>query len=140
MTDATVTQETPDTRPRSNDAPVLEVDGLKKHFPIKKGIISRTVGHVYAVDGVSFSINQGETLGLVGESGCGKSTLLRLIADQIPPTTGEIVLDGATPPEARVRKEIAWMAQNPALLPASGASKPSPEVVRSSGLPNAKTS
>ena len=52
----------------ASNTPVLKVDGLKKHFPIKKGILSRTVGHVYAVDGVSFQINEGETLGLVGET------------------------------------------------------------------------
>ncbi len=56
-------------------APLLEVTDLKKHFPIRKGILSRTVGHVYAVDGVSFQIGRGETLGVVGESGCGKSTV-----------------------------------------------------------------
>src|SRR5262249_48348678 len=50
--------------------PVLEVADLKKHFPVKKGVIRRTVGHVYAVDGVSFQVGEGETLGLVGESGC----------------------------------------------------------------------
>src|SRR6201981_4212805 len=62
-----------------NRAPVIEVAGLKKHFPVKKGLLRRTAGYVYAVDGVSFSINQGETLGLVGESGCGKSTVARTV-------------------------------------------------------------
>src|ERR1700751_5435625 len=60
-------------------APIIAVDGLKKHFPVKKGLLRRTAGHVYAVDGVSFSINEGETLGLVGESGCGKSTVARTV-------------------------------------------------------------
>ncbi|HVH81640.1 MAG TPA: ATP-binding cassette domain-containing protein, partial [Stellaceae bacterium] len=60
-------------------AKVLDVVALKKHFPVKKGLLRRTVGQVYAVDGVSFSIGEGETLGLVGESGCGKSTVARTV-------------------------------------------------------------
>jgi ABC-type oligopeptide transport system ATPase subunit len=59
--------------------PLLEVDNLKKHFPIHKGVFSRVSGNVYAVDGVSFHIERGETLGLVGESGCGKSTVARTL-------------------------------------------------------------
>jgi len=74
--------------------PVVEVEDLKKHFPIRKGILSRTVGRVYAVDGVSFTINEGETLGLVGESGCGKSTVGRTVLRLIEPTAGRIRLDG----------------------------------------------
>jgi oligopeptide/dipeptide ABC transporter ATP-binding protein len=73
---------------------VLDVVGLKKHFPVKKGILRRTVGQVYAVDGVSFAIGQGETLGLVGESGCGKSTVARTVLRLIEPTEGSILLDG----------------------------------------------
>src|SRR5246500_3726298 len=75
-------------------APVIEVDGLKKHFPVKKGLLRRTAGYVYAVDGVSFSINQGETLGLVGESGCGKSTVARTVLRLVEPTAGTIRLEG----------------------------------------------
>jgi oligopeptide/dipeptide ABC transporter ATP-binding protein len=73
---------------------VLEVRDLKKHFPIYKGIFQRLVGHVYAVDGVSFSIAEGETLGLVGESGCGKSTVGRTLLRLIEPTSGAIEIDG----------------------------------------------
>ena len=74
--------------------PVLEVEGLSKHFPVRKGILRRTVGHVHAVDEVSFAIGTGETLGLVGESGCGKTTVGRTILRLIEPTAGAIRLDG----------------------------------------------
>jgi oligopeptide/dipeptide ABC transporter ATP-binding protein len=74
--------------------PVLEVSGLKKHFAIKKGVLRRTAGYVLAVDGVSFAIAAGETLGLVGESGCGKSTVGRAILRLIEPTEGSIKLEG----------------------------------------------
>jgi peptide/nickel transport system ATP-binding protein len=77
-----------------NRAPVLEVVNLKKHFPVKKGVLRRTVGQVYAVDDVTFSIGEGETLGLVGESGCGKSTVARTVLRLIEPTDGTIRLDG----------------------------------------------
>ena len=73
---------------------VLEIDDLKKHFPIRKGLLQRAAGTVFAVDGVSFSIGQGETLGLVGESGCGKSTVGRTILRLIEPTGGSIKIDG----------------------------------------------
>ncbi|MFM9942955.1 MAG: ABC transporter ATP-binding protein [Hyphomicrobiaceae bacterium] len=73
---------------------VLEVRDLKKHFPVKKGLLRKTVGHVYAVDGVSFTINKGETLGLVGESGCGKTTVGRTLLRLVEPTSGEILLEG----------------------------------------------
>src|SRR5450759_3445318 len=73
---------------------VLEVRDLKKHFPIRKGLLQRAGGTVFAVDGISFSIAQGETLGLVGESGCGKSTVGRTILRLIEPTGGSIRIDG----------------------------------------------
>ena len=80
--------------PARNSVPVIDVAGLKKHFAVKKGLLRRTAGYVYAVDGVSFSINQGETLGLVGESGCGKSTVARTVLRLVEPTAGTIKLNG----------------------------------------------
>jgi oligopeptide transport system ATP-binding protein len=73
---------------------LLEVEDLKKYFPIKTGILKRTTGHVYAVDGVSLSVEKGETLGLVGESGCGKSTTGRSLLRLIDPTAGTIMFEG----------------------------------------------
>lgn len=75
---------------KPSSAPLLEVRGLKKHFPIRKGLLSRTVGWVKAVDGVSFSLAEGESLGFVGESGCGKTTVGRCLLRLIEPTEGEI--------------------------------------------------
>jgi len=77
-----------------NQVPLLEVSDLKKYFPLRKGILSRTVGRVQAVDGVSFTLKQGETLGLVGESGCGKTTLGRCLLRLIEPSEGEIQFEG----------------------------------------------
>jgi len=75
--------------------PVLAVAGLRKHFPVRKGLLRRVVGQVRAVDGVSFEIAEGETLGLVGESGCGKSTVARAVLRLIEPSAGTITLGGA---------------------------------------------
>ena len=74
--------------------PLLQVRDLKTHFPVKRGFLQRTVDHVRAVDGVSFEVGQGETLGLVGESGCGKTTVGRTILRLVPATSGEVVFDG----------------------------------------------
>ncbi len=74
--------------------PLLEVRNLKKYFPVKKGLIGRTRGFVKAVDDVSFYIEEGETLGLVGESGCGKSTTGRTILQLIKPTSGQVLYKG----------------------------------------------
>ena len=79
---------------RADGAPLLSVSGLVKHFPVKRGLLQRTVGQVHAVDGVSFDIAPGETLGLVGESGCGKSTAGKTILKLIEPTGGEIRVNG----------------------------------------------
>ncbi len=76
---------------KSQNEPLLEVIDLKKYFPIERGFFKRVVGHVKAVDGVNFYINEGETLGLVGESGCGKTTTGRSILRAIPPTSGQVL-------------------------------------------------
>ena len=86
--DAVVTPASPAS------VPVLEVRNLKKHFPVRKGLLRTVSGYVYAVDGVSFSIARGQTLGLVGESGCGKSTVARAVIRLIEPTSGEVRILG----------------------------------------------
>ena len=73
---------------------LLDVRNLKKYFPVHRGILGRTVGHMKAVDGVSFQLRRGETLGLVGESGCGKSTTGRAILRLVEPTAGQVIFDG----------------------------------------------
>jgi len=99
--------------------PLLDVRDLKVHFPIKRGLFSRTVGFVYAVDGVSFTLGRGETLGIVGESGCGKTTTGLGVLRLIRPTSGTVVYDGreisgASPPEFReLRKEMQIIFQDP---------------------------
>ncbi len=105
--------------PGRAETPVLEVTGLKKHFPVKKGLLSRTASKVYAVDGVSFHIDRGETLGLVGESGCGKSTVGRTVLRLLDPTAGTIKLAGRdvthlSKTELRpVRREMQIIFQDP---------------------------
>ncbi len=78
----------------SDATPLMTVKGLTKHFPIKGGMLGRTVSRVHAVDGISFDVLRDETLGVVGESGCGKSTTARLLMHLIAPDAGEIIFDG----------------------------------------------
>ena len=112
------------TETSQNGEVLLEVKSLQKYFPIKKGFLRKVVGHVRAVDDVSFFINEGETLGLVGESGCGKTTTARCILRALDPTGGEIrfrtqsdkVVDLATLPEGEVRslrREMQMIFQDP---------------------------
>lgn len=99
--------------------PILRVRNLKKWFPIKRGILQLTVGHVKAVDGVSFDIYEGETLGLVGESGCGKTTLSRTVLRLLEPTEGSIEFNGEDMTKIRgpklraLRKNIQIVFQDP---------------------------
>ncbi len=78
----------------ASDDIVLKVENLKVHFPIKEGVRRKTVGYVYAVDGVSFQVGHSETLGLVGESGCGKSTTARAVIRLVDPTEGSVIFQG----------------------------------------------
>jgi peptide/nickel transport system ATP-binding protein len=85
-----VSQADPKIAKTNEQEPLMEVTGLKKYFPIKRGFFKRVVGHVKAVDDVNFYVNEGETLGLVGESGCGKTTTGRCTLRALDPTSGEV--------------------------------------------------
>ena len=99
--------------------PLLEVNDLKVHFPITKGIFSRTAGYVYAVDGVSFNLKAGETLGIVGESGCGKTTTGLAILRLIDPTDGQVRFQGkdmsryTKQEKLNLRREMQIIFQDP---------------------------
>jgi len=98
---------------------LLEVDDLRTYFAIKKGLLRRTVGYVKAVDGVSFGIGRGQTLGLVGESGCGKTTIARSLIRLVPATAGRVNFDGIDVLSAdkkqlrQVRRQISLVFQDP---------------------------
>jgi oligopeptide transport system ATP-binding protein len=98
---------------------ILQAENLVKHYPIKAGVLRRTVGHVKAVDGVSFELYKGETLGIVGESGCGKSTLGRMLLRLDEPTSGKLTFDGVDvysqkgSAMRRLRRDIQIVFQDP---------------------------
>lgn len=103
----------------STNGYLLRVDDLKTWFPIKKGLLRRTTGFIKAVDGVSFDIKRGQTLGLVGESGCGKTTVARSIVRLVPATSGQVIFDqinvlSANKSESRqLHRQISLIFQDP---------------------------
>ncbi|WP_399929956.1 ABC transporter ATP-binding protein [Streptomyces kanamyceticus] len=104
---------------KSSPEPLLKVEGLVKHFPIKKGLLQRQVAAVQAVDGLTFDVRPGETLGVVGESGCGKSTMGRLITRLLEPTGGRVEFEGTdithlnTGRMRPLRRDVQMIFQDP---------------------------
>jgi len=137
----------------SSPSVLLDVKGLKKYFPIRRGLLQKTIGQVKAVDDVTFFVNRGETLSLVGESGCGKTTTSRCILRAIKPTAGQVLLsddgrvvDVATAPKERIRalrRQMQMIFQDPfsslnprmTLLDIVG----EPLLVHGEGTPQART-
>ena len=103
----------------NGDSPLVEVQNVKKYFPIRKGVLAREVAAVHAVDDVTFAVKEGETLGLVGESGCGKSTLGRTIVRLHEPTEGSVIFEGrdisklGTRALRPLRREMQMIFQDP---------------------------
>ncbi|MFJ4701093.1 ABC transporter ATP-binding protein [Streptomyces sp. NPDC088768] len=118
---APAAQETPAApeTPVAHGDTLLRVEGLQKHFPIRKGLFKRQVGAVQAVDGLSFEVRAGETLGVVGESGCGKSTMGRLITRLLEPTGGSVEFEGrdithlSTGAMRKMRRDVQMIFQDP---------------------------
>ena len=121
------------TKEMNNDT-LLHVDDLKMHFPIHRGVFQRQVGAVRAVDGVSFDVKRGETLGLVGESGCGKSTTGRTILQLYKPTGGSVIFEGTDLVNLKgeqmrqMRRRMQMIFQDPyaSLNPRMSVGSPSP--------------
>ncbi|MEZ4833688.1 MAG: dipeptide/oligopeptide/nickel ABC transporter ATP-binding protein [Caldilineaceae bacterium] len=113
------TSDVKEKRMKSERTPVLQVEHLQKYFPVRRGLLQRVQGYVKAVDDVSFTIYEGETLGLVGESGCGKTTTARAILQLDPPTAGSVRLRGRQlvglhgDEARRIRTEMQIVFQNP---------------------------
>ncbi|MGB3440786.1 MAG: ABC transporter ATP-binding protein [Actinophytocola sp.] len=137
----------PATEPTTR--PLIETEDIKVHFPIKRGIVlDRTVGYVYAVDGVDLAVNQGETYGLVGESGCGKSTLGRAMLKLTEPTGGKVVFDGVDlssmkgEPLRTMRRRMQMVFQDPmsSLDPRQSVESLLIEGMRAHGLDKSKES
>jgi oligopeptide/dipeptide ABC transporter ATP-binding protein len=91
--------------------PILKIENLKMHFPVKKGVLRKTSGYVHAVDGVSFNVLKGETLGIVGESGCGKTTLGRTIMNLYIPTSGDVIF-GDIPVNKTSHRDLLPLRRN----------------------------
>jgi len=119
MSDTETAVAAAEPRNSTDGEPLLRIEGLVKHFPIKSGLFKHTVGQVRAVDGIDLTVRQGETLGVVGESGCGKTTLGRTIIKLIEPTSGKIFFDGKDITKLKrrhmrpVRRDIQIVFQDP---------------------------